>query len=54
MKYQKRISDPLLDRIDIYIEVLRVEYEKLSGDRVGELSDCIRACVRAARDIQRK
>jgi magnesium chelatase family protein len=30
-KSQKRISDPLLDRIDIHIEVPRVEYEKLSG-----------------------
>ena len=30
-KYQKRISGPLLDRIDIHIEVSRVDYEKLSG-----------------------
>jgi predicted ATPase with chaperone activity len=37
-KYQKRISGPLLDRIDIHIEVPRVDYEKLSGDRVGEMS----------------
>jgi magnesium chelatase subunit ChlI-like protein len=36
-KYQKRISGPLLDRIDIHIEVSRVDYEKLSGDRMGEL-----------------
>jgi magnesium chelatase family protein len=35
-KYQKRISGPLLDRIDIHIEVPRVEYEKLSGNRSGE------------------
>jgi hypothetical protein len=32
-------------RIDIHIEVPRVDYEKLSGDRVGEPSDCIRARV---------
>jgi magnesium chelatase family protein len=51
-KYQKRISGPLLDRIDIHIEVPRVDYEKLSGDRVGESSECIRARVQAARDIQ--
>jgi magnesium chelatase family protein len=44
-KYQKRISGPLLDRIDIHIEVPRVDYEKLSGDRVGESSECIRARV---------
>ena len=34
-KYQKRISGPLLDRIDIHIEVPRPDYEKLNGDRVG-------------------
>jgi magnesium chelatase family protein len=53
-KYQKRISGPLLDRIDIHIEVPRVDYEKLSGDRMGESSECIRARVQAARDIQNK
>ncbi|MDL1944913.1 magnesium chelatase, partial [Chloroflexi bacterium CFX2] len=37
-KYQKRISGPMLDRIDIHIEVPRVDYEKLSGDRLGETS----------------
>ena len=53
-KYQKRISGPLLDRIDIHIEVSRVDYEKLIRDRVGESSDSIRARVQAARDIQSK
>ncbi len=53
-KYQKRISGPLLDRIDIHIEVPRVDYEKLSGDRLGESSEAIRARVQAARDIQNK
>ena len=53
-KYQKRISGPLLDRIDIHIEVPRVDYEKLSGDRVGESSECIRARVQTARNIQQK
>jgi magnesium chelatase family protein len=51
-KYQKRISGPLLDRIDIHIEVPRVDYEKLSADRVAESSDSIRARVQAARNIQ--
>jgi magnesium chelatase family protein len=40
-KYQTRISGPLLDRIDIHIEVPRVDYEKLSGDRVGESSESV-------------
>ncbi|RJP55449.1 MAG: ATP-binding protein [Anaerolineaceae bacterium] len=53
-KYQKRISGPLLDRIDIHIEVPRVDYEKLSGDRLGESSESIRKRVQAARDIQTK
>jgi magnesium chelatase family protein len=51
-KYQKRISGPLLDRIDIHIEVPRVDYEKLSGDRMGETSEAIRKRVQAARNIQ--
>jgi magnesium chelatase family protein len=44
----------LLDRIDIHIEVPRVDYEKLSGDRMGESSASICARVQAARDIQNK
>jgi len=52
-KYQKRISGPLLDRINIHIEVPRVDYEKLSSDRMGETSEAIRARVQAARDVQR-
>ena len=51
-KYQKRISGPLLDRIDIHIEVPSVDYEKLSGDRLGETSETIRMRVQAARAIQ--
>ena len=52
-KYQKRVSGPLLDRIDIHLQVPRVEYEKLSDNRVGEASGVIRARVEAARDLQR-
>jgi len=51
-KYQKRISGRLLDRIDIHIEAPRVDYEKLSGDRVAESSEAIRKRVQAARNIQ--
>jgi len=53
-KYQKRISGPMLDRIDIHIEVPRVDYEKLSSDRLGKTSESIRKRVQAARNIQNK
>jgi len=49
-KYQKRISGPLLDCIDIHIEVPRVDYEKLSGDRMrGDQRVDSQAWVQAAR-----
>lgn len=51
-KYQKRISGPLLDRIDIHIEMPRVDYEKLSGNKTSETSQSICARVQAARNIQ--
>ncbi len=41
-KYQKRISGPLLDRIGIHVEVPRVDYQKLSDDRLGKASEVIR------------
>jgi magnesium chelatase family protein len=53
-RYQKRLSGPLLDRIDIHVEVPRVEYDKLTDDRRGEPSAAIRARVEAARVIQRE
>ena len=51
-RYQKRISGPLLDRIDIFIEVPRVEYEKLAATSAGEPSDAVRTRVEAARNVQ--
>lgn len=53
-KYQKRISGPMLDRIDIHIEVPRVDYEKLSGNKLGETSETIRQRVQSARNIQQQ
>ena len=50
--YQKKISGPLLDRIDIHLEVTRVNFDKLSDARAGESSAAIRARVQAARDRQ--
>ncbi len=52
-RYQKRISGPLLDRIDIFIEVPPVEYEKLTGVEVEETSSQVRQRVEKSREIQR-
>ncbi|MEO0570937.1 MAG: YifB family Mg chelatase-like AAA ATPase [Bacteroidota bacterium] len=53
-RYLGKISGPLLDRIDIHIEVTPVPFEKLSEDRKGENSAQIRKRVAAAREIQGK
>jgi magnesium chelatase family protein len=50
--YQKRISGPLLDRIDIHAHVPRVDFQKLSSQRQGESSEIIRARVETARQRQ--
>lgn len=54
LRYQKRISGPLLDRIDIHIQVPRVEYDKLTGERLGESSAAIQTRVERARERQRQ
>lgn len=51
-RYMSKISGPLLDRIDIHIEVTPVPFEKLSDDRKAESSVDIRKRVTAAREIQ--
>jgi magnesium chelatase family protein len=51
-RYQKRLSGPLLDRIDIHVEVPRVPFQKISDDRRGEGSAAVRARVEAARERQ--
>lgn len=53
-RYLSKISGPLLDRIDIHIEVTPVPFEKLSDDRKGESSIDIRKRVTAAREQQTK
>jgi len=53
-RYRSRISGPLLDRIDIHIEVPGVKYAELTEKRPGEGSDSIRERVNRARDIQLK
>lgn len=51
-RYLSRISGPLLDRIDLHVEVVPVAFEKLSGAAPGESSAQIRERVVAARDLQ--
>jgi magnesium chelatase family protein len=51
-KYLNRVSGPLLDRIDIHIEVTPVSFDELSDKRSGELSATIRQRVTEARDVQ--
>ena len=53
-RYKKRLSGPLLDRIDIHVEVPRVDYDKLSDDRRGEPTAEIQKRVEAARQRQRE
>lgn len=51
-QYLSKISGPLLDRIDLHIEVQKVSYEELSSKAKGESSDAIRARVIEARNMQ--
>ncbi len=51
-RYRRRVSGPLLDRIDIHIEVPAVPYKQLSADTAGEPSSAIRERVMKAREIQ--
>jgi len=53
-RYQKRISGPFIDRVDIFVEVPHIDYEKLTDDRLGEQSDKVQARVKAARSRQLK
>ena len=51
-KYRQKISGPLLDRIDIHIDVPIIEYKEFSSDKPGEASEPIRQRVETARAIQ--
>ena len=53
-RYKKRISGPLLDRIDLFVEVPRIEYEKLVEPTRAETSEKIRARTERARQLQRE
>ena len=47
-RYRKRLSGPLLDRIDVHVEVPRVEYDKRAGDAAAEPSAAVRGRVESA------
>ena len=51
-RYQRRLSGPLMDRIDIFVDVPRVPFEKLSGLSGGEKSEAVRERVSQARAVQ--
>ncbi len=51
-KYQKKISGPLLDRIDLHVEVPRLPYEKIASDTEAETSASIKVRVESARQKQ--
>jgi magnesium chelatase family protein len=53
-RYRNKISGPLLDRIDIHIEVPAVKYKEMAGETTGETSEKIRSRVEDARAIQRR
>ncbi len=51
-RYQRRISGPFIDRVDIFVEVPHIDYEKLADDRLGEKSEKAKARVTDARSLQ--
>jgi len=52
IRYRKRLSGPLMDRLDIFVDVPRVDYDKLTGEARGETSADVRSRVAAAAAIQ--
>jgi magnesium chelatase family protein len=53
LRYQRRISGPFIDRVDILVEVPHIEYEKLAENSLGEKSEKVRPMVEVARATQR-
>jgi len=53
-RYQRRMSGPFIDRVDIFVEVPHIDYEKLADERLGEKSEKVQARVLAARSRQRE
>jgi len=53
-RYQKRISGPFIDRVDIFVEVPHIDYDKLTDDRLGEKSEKVQKRIENARSTQRQ
>ncbi|MEF3691823.1 MAG: YifB family Mg chelatase-like AAA ATPase [Candidatus Moraniibacteriota bacterium] len=54
IKYQRKISGPILDRIDLQIEVPRLKFDKLQEEYSGETSEQIRVRIEKSREIQKE
>jgi magnesium chelatase family protein len=54
LRYRSKISGPLMDRIDLHVEVPAVKYRDLTGETSGEDSESIKTRVNKARDVQRE
>ncbi len=52
IRYRKRLSGPLMDRVDIFVDVPRVDYDKLTGEGHGETSSEVRSRVSGAATMQ--
>jgi magnesium chelatase family protein len=53
-RYQRRISGPFIDRVDIFVEVPHINYEKLTDERQGETSASVQARIDIARRRQQE
>ncbi len=52
-RYKRKLSGPIMDRIDIWVSVGNIDYKKLGGESSGEKSEVIKNRVKRAREIQR-
>ena len=52
-RYARKLSGPIMDRIDMWVPVQHIDYETLSHSRVGEESESIRTRIKGARDFAR-
>jgi magnesium chelatase family protein len=53
-RYQRKLSGPIIDRLDLWLEVTQIDHDKLSAPRTGETSSEMLARVVAARELQKE